>query len=340
MKTTEIDLFDRAIEKFNQSTGFTCEIANFHTNYADATGVIDTGATRIPVAIEIKKLVTNVHLAAINLQFNRMAEHGLLVADYINPMMAERLKAMGVWFIDAAGNAYINALPIYVYIKGNKPDDPQKTSKVVNRAFTPIGLKIVYTLLSRPELVDASYRDIAQTATAALGTVALVFKDLIQMGYIVDMGTRGRRLKNRKKLLDRWLVAYPEQLRPKLETGKYRAPTPYWWQMANLHNVQAYWGGEVAADRLTHYLKPQTVTIYVMEEYENKLKITNKLRKDPNGDIEILKAFWDVQGQFNRTDIVNPILVYADLIASGDPRNIETAQIIYEQHLAEHFRED
>jgi hypothetical protein len=340
VKKTEIDLLDRAIEKLNQNTGFTCEITNFHTNHADAIGFIEIGAVHVPVAIEIKKLVTNVHLAAIHYQLDRMAEHGLLVAEYINPIMAERLKAMDIWFIDAAGNAYINALPVYVYIKGNRPPDTQTASKVLNRAFTPIGLKIVYALLCRPELVDAPYRDIAQTATAALGTVALVFKDLAQMGYIVDMGARGRRLKNRKKLLDRWLVAYPEQLRPKLETGKYHAPDPYWWHMADLHNVQAYWGGEVAADRLTHYLKPQTITIYVMEEWATQLKITNRLRKDPNGDIEILKAFWDVKGQFNRTDLVNPILVYADLIASGDPRNIETAQIIYEQQLAEHFRED
>ncbi len=69
-------------------------------------------------------------------------------------------------------------------------------------------------------------------------------------------------------------------------------------------------------------------------------KITNKLRNDPNGDVEILKAFWDVENEKNRTDIVNPILIYADLMATGDPRNIETAEIIYEQELAQHFRED
>nr|WP_225587568.1 type IV toxin-antitoxin system AbiEi family antitoxin [Methylomonas fluvii] len=154
------------------------------------------------------------------------------------------------------------------------------------------------------------------------------------------MGSRGRRLKNRKMLLERWLIAYPEQLRPKLETGRYRAIDPNWWQTADLHNMQAYWGAEVAADRLTHYLKPQMITLYVMEERATQLKMTNRLRKDPDGDIEILKTFWDVQSEFNQADIVNPILVYADLIASGDPRNIETAQILYERELAEHFRED
>lgn len=339
MKTTEIDLFDQAIEQLKRNTGFKIEINQFHGQYVDATGFIDTGANQIPIAIEIKKLVINSILPAIAHQFMRMAEHGLVVTHYINPLMAERLKEMDIWFIDTVGNAYINAPPVYVYIKGNKSAEAQ-TSKAVNRAFTPIGLKIVYALLCRPELVNAPYREIAQTATAALGTVALVFKDLVQLGYIVDMGGHGRRLKNRQKLLERWLIAYPEQLRPKLETGRYRAPDPNWWQTAPLHNLQAYWGGDVAADKLTHYLKPEIITIYVMEEWASKLKVAHRLRKDPSGDIEILNTFWDVEGEFNRTDVVHPILIYADLLASGDPRNLEVAGIIYEQELAEHFRED
>ncbi|AEF99442.1 type IV toxin-antitoxin system AbiEi family antitoxin [Methylomonas methanica] len=338
MKTTEFDLFEEAIDQLKRNTGFTVEINQLHRQDFDATGYIKAGTTKIPVAIEIKNLVNMAVLHGIY-QLKQINQQGLLVARYVNPLMAERLKEMDIWFIDTAGNTYINALPVYVYITGNKPPQAQAT-KPTNRAFTPIGLKIVYALLCRPELVNAPYRNIAQTATAALGTVALVFKDLINLGYIVDMGTRGRRLKNGKKLLDRWLIAYPEQLRPRQEIGRYSAPDPYWWQAADLHNLQAYWGGEVAADRLTHYLKPQTATIYVMEKWQNKLKITYRLRKDPTGDIEILKAFWDVENEMNRTDITHPILVYADLIASGDPRNLEVAQIIYEQKLAEHFRED
>ncbi len=336
MKTPEIELFDKAIEKLKQNTGFTVEI---NKNDIDTSGFIETGTSRLPVAIDIKRSVTNSVLPALNHQFTHRNEHGLLVTHYINPLMAERLRGMDIWFIDTAGNAYINAPPVYVYIKGYKPSETQKVQPT-NRAFTPIGLKIVYALLCQPKLVNAPYREMAQTTAAALGTVALVFRDLTKLGFIIDMGSRGRRLKNRKTLFERWLIAYPEQLRPKLETGRYRATDPNWWQTVDLQNTQAYWGSEVAADKLTHYLKPQMITLYVMEERATQLKMTNRLRKDPDGDIEILKTFWDVQSEFNQADIVNPILVYADLNASGDPRNIETAQILYERELAEHFRED
>jgi hypothetical protein len=35
-----------------------------------------------------------------------------------------------------------------------------------------------------------------------------------------------------------------------------------------------------------------------------------------------------------RADIVPPVLIYADLLATGDGRCLETAQMIYENQLA------
>jgi len=341
VKTTDTALLDKAIENLTKNTGLTLEIVHYlhEQEGIDASGSLYTGITTIPLAIEFKTHVTNVLIGNLAYQFNQVKEQGLLIADYINPIMAERMKAMGIWFLDAVGNTYINAKPVLIFIKGNKAAE-KKIAKTSHRAFMPSGLKVCYALLCTPELINAPYRDIAQTAEVALGTVGWVIRDLVEMGHIIDMGERGRRLKNKKKLLERWLIAYPEQLRPKLVTGRYRALDPDWWQTVPLHNLQAYWGGEVAADRLTHYLKPEIITVYVMEKGATKLKLTNRLRKDPNGNIEILNTFWDVEHQLNSTDTVNPILIYADLMASGDPRNIETAHIIYEQELAEHFRED
>ena len=62
--------------------------------------------------------------------------------------------------------------------------------------------------------------------------------------------------------------------------------------------------------------------------------IEKKLRKAADGDIEILKPFWKFDHQFTHQGITPPLLVYADLMATGDGRNIEIAGIIYEQHLA------
>ena len=43
--------------------------------------------------------------------------------------------------------------------------------------------------------------------------------------------------------------------------------------------------------------------------------------------------FWEFEYPWKNRNIVPPILIYADLLATGDTRNIETADIIYEQEI-------
>ena len=58
------------------------------------------------------------------------------------------------------------------------------------------------------------------------------------------------------------------------------------------------------------------------------------------GDVEILERFWQPEEAWPYEDMVHPILVYADLIATGNQRNIETAKVIYEQYIVRLVRED
>ena len=341
MKERDIELLDRAIDALAKATGIKINIEHyFHKKPEfDATGILFNDGDQIPLAIKLAGMPTNTLLAMITQQFRQLDQRTLLIANYINPILAERLRAQDIWFLDTAGNAYIKQSPLFIYIKGNKPLE-KLTNRPLTRAFEPTGLKVIYAFLCNPELVNAPYRDIAQTAEVSLGTVGWVMTDLTQLGHIVDMGNRGRRLKAKQKLLERWIIAYPEKLRPKLEIGRYKAFAPGGWQTMTINKLQAFWGGEVAADKLTHYLKPEIITLYIQDKQAGKLILTNKLRKDPTGDIELLKTFWAVDNDLNNNQLVHPILIYADLMASGDPRNIETAQIIYEQELAQHFRED
>jgi len=58
------------------------------------------------------------------------------------------------------------------------------------------------------------------------------------------------------------------------------------------------------------------------------------LRKDPAGNVEILKGFWTFKYPWNYTQLAPPLLVYADLLATGNDRNIETGKMIYEKYFA------
>ena len=163
---------------------------------------------------------------------------------------------MNIPFIDTAGNAYIHEPPLFVFIKGDKPiDDHRKVHPT--RAFQPTGLRVIFAFLCKPGLENAPYREIAKVAEVALGTINWVMVDLRQMGLLIDMGKRRRRLVNKENLLVRWVNAYAERLRPKTLLGTYMTTDTNLLKNTGLTNFRACWGGEIAAAKLTKYLKPR-----------------------------------------------------------------------------------
>jgi hypothetical protein len=286
---------------------------------------------------EVKRMLDTQTLALAIEQMKRLPGKVLLVTQYVNPNMAERLKQMEIPFLDTLGNAYLNAPPIFIYIKGHTPQRFPRERPT--RAFAPAGLRVVFALLCRQELAGAPLRTIAQTAHVALGTVAWVLGDLEGLGHFLMMGKRGRRLIRKQQLLEHWVAAFPNRLRPKLLLGRYTAPDPKWWEQTRIEDFHAHWGGEIAAARLTGYLKPELVTVYI-RDLPGRFLAANRLRTDPRGNVEILKAFWDTKCDWTSPEIVHPLLVYADLLATGDTRNLETARRIYDEQLAGLVRED
>ena len=68
-----------------------------------------------------------------------------------------------------------------------------------------------------------------------------------------------------------------------------------------------------------------------------KLIGAGRMRADPTGKVEILDAFWNFDPEKKFPDVVPPILVYADLLATHAGRDAEAARMIYEQRIAPAF---
>ena len=56
-------------------------------------------------------------------------------------------------------------------------------------------------------------------------------------------------------------------------------------------------------------------------------------------NVELIPVFWNFDFAWKYPTIAPPLLVYADLLATGDDRCIETAKLIDEQYLAQLTRE-
>lgn len=266
---------------------------------------------------------------------------GVLVTRYVTPQQAEKLRQANVQFVDTAGNAFLNQPPLYVFVTGMRPAENAPRGKT-SRAFSTTGVKVLFVLLCRPALATRPYREIAAAAGVSLGAVSHALDDLKAGGFLFDRGEKGRRLKNHEELIRRWGEAYTERLRPKLLFSRYTAEHSDWWkdvQVAKMLAKQnACWGGEVAAAKLTGYLMPQVKTIYAPNRLA-ALQVKFGFRPDKEGDIEILKKFWAFDSDAAHPDMAPALLVYADLMASGDERNVETARMIYDRYIARSFGE-
>ncbi len=287
----------------------------------------------IEFVAQVKRGLRPATLGAALLALERLGPDALLVTDYVTPQLADALRERGVAFLDAAGNAYVHRPPVLVWVKGQRPEE-KLTPLTVGRAFQATGLQAVFALLCRPELVTQPYREIATLAGVAHGTVGVVMADLAQEGFVVALGEAGRRLRNRRRLLDIWMEAYARTLRPKLLLGRYQAPAGDWWEPLDVAAYEAQFGAEPAAAKLEHYLRPGITTLYA-EKVPTRLLADHRLRTDPAGDVEIRKRFWIFNYPWNHPDLVPPVLIYADLLATGDARCMEAAKRVYELYLAE-----
>jgi hypothetical protein len=286
---------------------------------------------------EIKANVTKAEKLLVMMRKGEFGNPLLLVTKYINTQLADELKQNATEFIDTAGNAFLNQPPLYIFVKGNRPDIVK--TPPTKRTFKPAGLRVIFAFLCNPGLENKTYRQIAAETGVALGTVDWIMKELKELRFLLDMGKRGQRLIQKENLLQRWVTVYPEQLRPKLTLGRFRGEYG-WWQQKTLDPFKAQWGGEVAAAKLTQYLQPQIITIYTAPQELDQFLIKNRLKRDQTGDVEILKKFWKPPEIWKYEDLVHPILIYADLLATGNERNIETAKMIYDQHIVQLIRED
>ena len=337
-RNMEKEIFQLAIEAFKKNIPTPTEIDTLALEPAVANGFRMDRQIRMRIQeraldyyAEIKTTVTRVNTFLLLMNRDKINIPLLLITRYVNAQMAERLKQDGIEFIDTAGNAYINNPPLYIFIKGNRPPEIPKHA-LVKRAFKPAGLRMIFAFLCNPGFENENYREIATATDVALGTVGWIMKELRELGFLLYMGKRGYKLIQKEKLFHQWATAYPEQLRPKQSLGRFRGEND-WWQQKKLDPLMAQWGGEVAAARLTQYLKPELITIYVTAQQLNQLLLENRLKRDLAGDVEILARFWKPGEMWKYDDLVHPILIYADLLATGNQRNIETAKMIYEQYI-------
>lgn len=281
---------------------------------------------------EVKREIRQQHVNAI-LDTASQYSPFIVVAGNIPQAVKQQLKEQKIAYLDGAGNMFLNVPGQLISVEGNKLQKEDK--QIQNRAFTKTGLKVVYLLLAQEEAVQWTYREIADRSNVALGNIPTVFAGLKDAGFMLLLEKGKFMLQNKQSLLERWLTGYREVLRPTLYLGDYKWSSNFGDWMNKKLTEGALWGGEPAADILTNHLNAGRLTIY-LQGSKHELVKDWRLLPSSNGNVELYHQFWTNATPTEQV-IVPPLIAYADLVLTEEPRNIETAEIIYKNYLQQTF---
>ncbi|WP_454766403.1 type IV toxin-antitoxin system AbiEi family antitoxin [Cupriavidus campinensis] len=324
-KTGDSDWVEAALLALHRTTGMQARIRHGRRDVGGVSAVaaisLRRGEATHRYAVECRRAVrTASDLSVVRAQLQERGP-GLLVTTYLTPALAGQCREMGLQFIDTAGNTYLDAPELFVFVSGQTPPD-SVVRPAVRISGNPSSQRMVFALLCQPELLQATYREIARVSGIALGSVGAVFNGLSARGWLLETRQdERRRLTAPDRLLDEWVANYPTILRHRLQPRRFSAPAADWWQAVNAAELGAYWSGEVAAAAMVGGIRPASQVLYVpparMGAVAQVLSQKSRLRPDPDGAVEVLEAFWDPSvDDASRPGLAPPVLVYADLLAT------------------------
>ncbi len=305
-----------------------------NTYQADAYFLGKFGKKEIPICVEIKGHITNLHQIKKFTDFSKSFEGlSILVAEFINESSRNFLKEGGIGYLERSSGELFLPLKIQVDSSHSK-DQNNKTKESGFRAVNR--LKLLFYFLTDPKSLKLPQRSLSKDLELSLGGVNKAIQELKSSHIIQSWENSNLELFDRKKAVEKWTTEFSSFDKNKLLIGRFSPIDSDFfnnWRNQNLGETSSYWGGEPAASLLTDYLQPEVFNIY---SYDSQMLIFLKslrLKKDEKGKIFIYRAFWPEKLNNSNNRTCPWILAYADLINSNIDRNIETAEEMLNKYL-------
>jgi hypothetical protein len=300
-------------------------MANHVAEHGSRMSVQTTDGRAVELVCEIKATVDR-HDQLSTFKYR----HGsaVLVTNSLSSAMSEQCRLLGIQFLDTAGNCYLNQPGLFVFVSGRK--ETTTIQAATKRGVTPAALRLMFAVLAMPPLLSQNVRRIAEVARISHGAAGTALVMLEETGLVSKTASGQRMLLHPARWLDTWTEGYLGRLRPKLQTYRMHSAAPLSSVLDRISPAMrdVMRGGEAAAAAINLGLKPGALTVYldlqnatVMRDLVQELK----LRRDPDGNIELVEIFWNTIDLSSSFPDVPDALIYADLIGSGDDRNLEIA---------------
>lgn len=327
-------LIHTALEKLEQDAGIKAQLQNKHDNDINATIVFAYDNRQYTAVIEAKKEIRGYQLPHIE-KLKKQHPNLLVVAENIYPKMKQELKQLGINYLETNGNVFFKDKGLFLWIECQVAKTTEKPK--TGRAFTKTGLRLIFQFLTNEDLINLTYREMAEATGVGFGNINIIMTDLKEQGFLVPLDKQNFLLARKKQLLEKWMIGYEQKLKPGLYIGNFRFVNEkdfIEWNVLELKQDRTWWGGEPGGNMLTNYLQPGRLTLYTLEKRAELMK-NYKMVPDANGNIEVYQKFWKYEEV--KDAFVPTLLIYADLMLTGERRCIETAQKIWNEKLESKF---
>ena len=300
-----------------------------------------TGDDKTRVCVQLRNRVRPLELVQIIGRFPvDHCDYRMIFTEYVSDSLAMQLRAHRIWFADAQGNAFME-IPgtLLIQTLGNRPD---RIPTPTGQHFSAPGAKVLHYLLKHGPSIHTTYRGIREAIGVSIDKIGKVIRELEQNGTLQLHGSGQYEILAPDRLLQLWVDAYDAKLGPALHLGRYvaagdRTIEAILDEADEALKEQLIIGSEVAADALTHHLRPQRLRLYVPEEQAADLRGDLQLAPSEQGVVELCERYTEeIAGQerIYGLAIADPAFVYAELMADGDSRLAETAMRLRQEFLA------
>ncbi len=331
MKETQI--IDTAKLNFEELTHWHLNIKNFKQSAKDIDIDLiielsdEKNKNKKVMMVECKNEVRRNDLAKF-LEQKRKYINLFIIAQYISKPDREFLREQGINYLESSGNCFIKDTNTYIFI------DHLKTQhlRVKNTAgiFTNNTMRLAYTLLLEPNLLNEPFRSISKKAEISLGSVGNALETLVEAG-LLKVKNNEKTISDPIQLFETWANNYANTMRPHL--FKQRLSFTDKTMLKDWKNILTkndFWGGEPAANILDLYLSPEIFTIYSTRTLSEIMK-AYKLMPDIKGNV--LYMFPPFKERSSPGKMADPFLIYAELILSKDSRCLEAAKRIRDKYI-------
>ncbi len=289
---------------------FVVETTRTHISYALASGIIERARTS--------------------------AKNLLLFAPYVPVEIGRHLAEHEVSYVDTVGNCHLVTKDggLLVHVEGKRPTRSIDAKSGVRLP----SYQLIFAILAQPDLVSQPIREIAAVAGVGKTTVSDQLRRLTRKGLVAK--TRGKRvITDRRQLLERWLSAYPDIVRPGWLYGRFTTrtekPEALEREIAKIWGQRRWaFGGGAAAWRMNRFYRGPSLVLHVDAVPTDELRRLRALPAD-DGMLTVLHTPGTAPYAGVRPHVAHPLLVYTEMITSLDPRLREAAERVRTQFLGE-----